>query len=196
MELEELKAAWSSLDERMKEQKGLNAVIIKEMLVAKSDSGLSKLINYTYFGIIIILMAVAFMIWRIYNIPFGLFKICFFTVILFCISGVIIGIYNLKQLYRIDFTKSIGNNIRLVQQYSLAAKKQLISSYILAGILMIFAVITCLASFNNVALWRWAAIIAAICIGIVGCWWEYKRMYRKNVDSILKSLEELKELEE
>ena len=48
MELEELKTTWSSLDERMKKQEGLNAVIIKEMLIAKSDRGLSRLINYTY----------------------------------------------------------------------------------------------------------------------------------------------------
>ena len=197
MELEELKTIWSSLDERMRKQEGLNVIIIKEMLVNKSNRGLSKLINYTYFGIIGSLIGIPLVIWRMNSLYFGIFKttIFFLGIVLF-FYGVITGVYNLKKLLKIDFAKPIGDNIILVQQYKLSIKKQLIAIYTYVGILLFLVVIVFLIDLNKIEPWRWAVIVAVICICFGGAWWEYKRMYRKNIDSILKSLDELKELEE
>ncbi len=45
-------------------------------------------------------------------------------------------------------------------------------------------------------MWRWVAIIAVFLVVAVIAYWQYKKIYDKNIGSILKSLEELKELEE
>jgi hypothetical protein len=43
-------------------------------------------------------------------------------------------------------------------------------------------------------MWRWITIAISVVVGSIGAWWEFKQMYRKNIDSILQSLEELRRL--
>ena len=53
MELEELKNTWNLINNRMMQKEGMEAAIIKEMLVAKSDKAFSRMTNYDYFSVIV-----------------------------------------------------------------------------------------------------------------------------------------------
>jgi hypothetical protein len=196
MELDELKNAWTSLDERLNKQEKLKESIIREMLVAKLDKSLSRMINHGYVGIIVCLGIIPLFVWRMNQIYFGTFKtILFLLGITFAISGVILCIIELIKLYKIDFSKPVSNNIRLLQNHKIWLKRQNMGVYIVVSILIILAVIAGLLS-PNMELWRWVGIAVFVCIGIAGAFWEYKHFYGKNIASILKSLEALKELEE
>lgn len=196
MELDELKNRWLSLDERLKKQETLNENILKEILRSKSGKALNRLINYAYFGIILCLLGIIPVVYTMFSTYFGIFKtFIFISIICTLLTSAIIGIYNVILLHKIDFTKNIRDNIRLTKTYKIRVKKQNIPMYIIAVIIIILVIIACLLS-PNMETWRWIIIIACIPVGIILAFWEYKKMYKANVWSILQSLEELKELDE
>jgi hypothetical protein len=196
MELDELKNVWASLDERLNKQEKLKESIIREMLVSKSNKSLSRMINYDYLGIIVCLGVIPILVWRMSQFYLGTLKTTLFLLIItFLIGGIIMGVIELIKLYKIDFSKPVSNNIRLVQQYKLLFKRQAIAAYIVATILIMIGILAGLLT-PKMEIWRWVTMIVGICVGIVGGWWEYKHFYGKNIASILKSLEELKELKE
>ncbi len=196
MELDELKNTWTSLNERLQKQETLKETIIKEMLQSKSGESLSKLINYTYFGIIVGLLAIIMLAYRLTITYFGAFKTTLFVgAIVFLALFAVIGILNVIHLHKIDITKSVCQNINLVQTYKIRIKKQVISSYVFVVLFITAAIVACIIS-PNMELWRWVVIGIFVIIGIIGAYWEYKRMYKANTDAILNSLDKLKELEE
>lgn len=196
MELDELRNTWSSLNERLKKQETLKENILKEMLQSKSGKALNRLINYAYFGIVLSLICIIPMVYTVTSIYFGVFKTSLFiSVICMLLVTVSVGIYNVIHLHKIDFTKNVNDNIRLTQSYKIRVKKQIIPIYIIAAIILIMAIIASLLS-PDMEAWRWVTLLVCLGIGIVGGVWEYKKMYKANVESILKSLDELKELEE
>lgn len=196
MELEELKSAWSLLNNRMMQKEVMEATIIREMLVAKSDKALSKVTNYDYLGIIICMCVIGLLTWQMNRIYFGPFKTgIFLLAIALLIVSALRSIKNLFILHKINFSNPISDNIRLVQNYNIIIKRTTIINYSAATGIVVLAIIAGLMS-PNMEVWRWVVIAVSIVIGIIGAWWEYRHMYRKNIDSILKSLDELKELEE
>lgn len=196
MEFEDLKNTWSTLDERLTKQETLKESIIKEMLNSKTGKALNRLINYTYLGIIVCLIVIIPLVYRMTSIYFGPFKTATFIMgIGLLLLGSIIGIYNVTLLNKIDFAKEVSQNIKLVENYNIRIKKQLAATYALVSIFIALIVIACLMS-PNMELWRWIAIILFIPIALALAIWEYKRVYKLNIESMLNSLEELKELEE
>ena len=195
MELEKLKEIWTSFDNRMQQQEGLKTAIIKEMLLSKSDKALSRLINYSYFSTLSILITIPALIWA-WTLAYSIYNVIFPIVFVFVLLGLTAGIIQLIMLHKIDFSKPVNDNIRVVQNLNILIKRYLVFSYIIAGVIIIVVLISVLIYIKNIALWRWFVIGAIISVSIIGAIWEYKRMYRRNFDSILNSLEELKELEE
>lgn len=196
MELEELKNTWNLINNRMMQKEGMEAAIIKEMLVAKSDKAFSRMTNYDYFSVIVCMGVIGLLTWQMNRIYFGPFKTgIFLLAIAFLFVSALRSIKNILILHKINFSNPISDNIRLIQNYNIIVKRTRILNYSAAIIIVALAIIACLLS-PNMEVWRWVAIAVSIVIGIVGAWWEYRHMYRKNIDSILKSLNELKELEE
>lgn len=194
MELEKLKEIWTSLDNRMQQQEVLKTTLIKEMLISKSDKALSRLINYSYFGLILTISMIPLMIW-LWQLPSIISNVFILIVIVFLLFGVITGIPQLINLHRINFSNPLNQNIYLVQKTNLFNKRISFIAYIIAAILIVSVAIAMLNSPYGIQPWRWFAIITIVFVGGIGGYWEYKRMYRRNFNSILKSLEELKELE-
>ena len=196
MELEELKNTWNLINNRMMQKEVMEAAIIKEMLVAKSDKAFSRMTNYDYFSVIVCMGVIGLLTWQMNRIYFGPFKTgIFLLAIAFLFVSALRSIKNILILHKINFSNPISDNIRLIQNYNIIVKRTRILNYSAAIIIVALAIIACLLS-PNMEVWRWVAIAVSIVIGIVGAWWEYRHMYQKNIDSILKSLNELKELEE
>jgi len=194
MEQEKLKEIWTSLDNRMQQQEGLNTATIRQMLINKSDKALSRLINYTYFSTLACVAGIPLLVWVWTSSSAFAHQIIAPLVILFLIYGIITGLVQLRRLHKVNFSMPINQNLIIVHKLSLFNKYYVIASYIIGAILFMYVFITAIMSFNNVEPWRWGAFGAGLLIGAIGCVWEYKRMYRRNFESILKSLEELKEL--
>ena len=196
MELDDLKKTWDLINDRMKQKEKMDAAIIKEMLLAKSDKAFSRIINYDFFSVIVSVSAIGLLTWQMTRLYFGPFKTGIFLFsIVFLIVSVLRSIRNILILNKINFTNPVNENIRLVQHYNITVKRNRIVNYSAVVILIALVVVACLLS-PNMEMWRWITIAISVVVGSIGAWWEYKQMYRKNIDSILQSLEELKDLEE
>jgi len=199
MELDKLKEIWISLDNRMQQQEILKSTLIKEMLINKSDKALSRLINYSYFGIILCIAVLPLLIWiSSQSRSFDIMNNIFIPItILFSLTNLAVAIIQLIKLHKIDFSKAINRNIYSVQKLNIFNKRYYIIFTIIAFIIVFITIIVLFISYSAyIAYWRWLGIITAIIAGSIFCFWEYKRIYRRNFNTILKSLEELKELEE
>jgi protein-S-isoprenylcysteine O-methyltransferase Ste14 len=195
MELEELKNKWTLLEEKLERQDSLKESIIREMLVGKSNKSLSRLINYGFLGMSLGLAVIPLLIWNLSfshaeNVRmFGILALIFVGAVL------IAGIFPFSKLLQIDFSKPCRLNLRLICQYKVLYKRIAVVAYIVGTVLLLFGVYLVVFSMETKA-WHLWAIVLAIPGATIAAWWEYRQMFRKNVDSMTESLEELKESEE
>jgi len=197
MELEELKTVWASFDKRLENQELLKSAILRETLKSKSDTALGRMINYGYFGLasVVLVLAASFYVEFFVRRPFNLgFEIILGFAFVILGYGLYQGIKLLCTLHQIDFSKSVADNLTKVHKYCRLYMQQLKILLPAIGLLITGCVINYLLTYKIEA-WRLVAIAGALAGGTVWGVWEYKRMYRKNIDIISQSLEELKNLE-
>jgi len=196
MELQEMKNVWASVDARLKENEMLNKRIVQEMLHKKSNKSLSWLFNYEMIGVIVPLLAIPLLVYY-YNLHSVLFvKSTFVVIIAFCILGAIWNWYKLKScVMKIDFSKSVKDNLYHVNKYNILLKKEKMGSYFVAlPILSLFATLSYYKL--NASFHLWTFLVVALIIAVASSYWTYKKIYEKNIQSIKKNLEELEELKE
>ena len=95
---------------------------------------------------------------------------------------------------KIDLLKNVGNNIHFVNKYNIQLKREKKITDCFVGpvfvILFAFILVDIKATFS---MWT-LGICVFTSTGLV-TYWLYKK-YNKNIDSILKSLDEIRELKE
>ncbi|MCL2651458.1 MAG: hypothetical protein FWD60_10605 [Candidatus Azobacteroides sp.] len=204
MELEELKNAWTVLDNKLQKNEVLNERIVKEMLQIKTNNALRRLSNHEWMVTIMAFLGFPFLIFMYNNHlhevnpkVFLLFKYLF----IFCIISLVIHIpfqvWKLYTLMKIDFNKTVGENINLIQKYNIQIKRDKIYSGILFAIMaVVFFISIVIVNFPMKEIWRPIFIVCTFVFGALRSIWLYKKVYNANIQSIKKSLEELKELEE
>jgi membrane protease YdiL (CAAX protease family) len=195
METEDLKNRWLSLEEQLKKQEVFNEHIIKELLKTKSDKALSRLVNYEVFGIIVLLAVIPVIIYALgmkMDIPeYYIFLYCLTGVYVFTLFWQICKLYDLKH---IDFSNTLSNNFRYTNKYNIKIRKEKIVMLFFVPILVLS--ISYIFAKSNIPVLFWVNMTCVFICAILFTYWSYKRFYDKNIASILKSLEELKELEE
>ena len=199
MELDKLKEAWASVDERLKENEMLNKRIVQEMLSDKSNKSLNKLINYELINVIVCLSVIPICIWALMNTRFTKFlspKLLFVVTIIIAIIGIVLSSYILKKyLLKIDFSKNIKDNMYYLNKFIIYYRKSKMINYYI-----IIPVISALCIFayyeHKVPFYMWVYLSVGLIIGIGATYWIYKKIYDVNIQSIQKSLDELKELKE
>jgi hypothetical protein len=198
MDLDELKNAWASVDERLKGSEMLNKRIVQEMLSDKSNKSLNKLVNYEMFNVIVLLLVIPFCVWILYTnlINFLFPKIIVVTGILFSVFEIILRSYILKKyLLKMDFFKSIKENIYYMNKFSIYYKKWKMITYCI--IIPIVSLLCVLCYYELKASFHlWIFLFAALIVAFLITYWTYKKIYEVNIQSIQKSLEELSELKE
>ena len=198
MELNELKNAWVTIDERLKKQEILNTRMVQEMLRDKSTKSLNKLINLEVFSIIVLLLAIPLCIYLAnYTLANTFFpRITMIVCVVVCVFGIIGGWYTLKNYFlKIDFSNSIKDNMQYVNKYNVLYRKGKMINYCI--IIPAFSLLGMLSYYELKSpfyLWIFLFVTLTIAIGIT--YWTYKKVYETNIHSIQKSLEELSELEE
>ncbi len=196
MELDELKNAWTALDDRLKKNEMLESRIIREMKQNKANKSLNRLICFEVFSLIILLVSLPIIIYVFNDFPEKLFivQILKIYLIVFTLVSIIWYSYKLYGLMKINLLNKISNNIYHINNYTIQIKREKIW-IIICSVPMALLAILCYAQLK-VPFNLWIFMSCIFLITIVLCIWIYKKLYDSNIQSIKNSLEELKELEE
>jgi uncharacterized protein (DUF983 family) len=123
-------------------------------------------------------------------------KILLIEAIIICAIGLIWYSYKLlKYLLKINFSKSIKDNMFCINRYTIMLKKEKIATYfILTPSMLILGAFAFYEMKIDFPLWT--ILVAGVALGVLLSFWGYKRIYDKNIQSIKQSLAELEELKE
>ena len=197
MELDNLKEAWIALDNRLKKDEELKESIILEMIQTKANKLINKLMNWEVFGAVIALLTTPFSV-IMFNLFGGKFPMWDILVLFVIIVGIVLFIWQLYKicgLMKVDLSRSIRDNTYYMNQYNIRMKREkVIMGFIVGPILAILSVITYASMKASFAFWIF--LLFAIIFTTLASFWQYKRLYGKNIDSIIKSLDEIRELKE
>jgi hypothetical protein len=196
MELDELKNTWAALDNRLKENNALNETIVLKMTQGKAEKSLNRLIFWDIFSVFILIAVIPFIVYWLdkYSgrLLFGDIVVIYGGII--CVVYAIWYIYKIRLLVKINVTENIHNNIYYTNKYAIMVKREkLAMSFIGPSIALL-----CIAGYAEakVSVSLWIFLTSILILASLLTAWSYKRLYQKNIDSILKSLEEIKDLEE
>ena len=196
MELEELKNTWAELDNRLKENKLMNKTIIMEMAQSKADKIISRFIYGERIAIIVLILLLPFILFAFHR--YGSKRIMWDMLMIYsaviCAIYPIWSMYKLSKLTKIDFSKAISDNIRYTNLYNLFAKWEImVANVFLVPSLVILQILTYAEA--RASIYLWVFLICSFVIVILIVYWSYKE-YNKNMASVLKSMNEIKALEE
>lgn len=195
MELDELKNTWQSLDERLQKQEVLKKNIMKEMLQTKSDKALNRLLGYEILGVIILLIVIPVIIYALnFHPDLPGYKTFMYIMLVVDVIFFFWQSYKVYELMQIDFSKSVSTNMQYTNKYNIHIKKEkLVMRYFIP---LIYVCCTYLYARLNVNVVLWAFLVCTAIGLVLYTIWSYRRLYDKNIKSILQSLDNLKELEE
>jgi hypothetical protein len=194
MNLENLKSEWSAMNDRMEKREILEEKMFCQMLNAKSDKSLNRLVAYEVAGLIFGVLFVPVLFYCFNSIELGFERTVIIGAIVFLAICVIwIGI-KIFALSKIDFSKSLKNNLFYVNKFAIYIKyERLIGYYFvipLAGLI-------CVIHYTKIhaSLFWWVLMSCFLTTMIIFVIFFY-RLYSKNISTIQQNLEELRELEE
>lgn len=193
MELEELKAGWGVLNERLEQNEILNKRIIKEMITNRTQSAYERLLRFDIWGFIVsLVLCVVFPI-----LTFSgqlVMKSLSFVVLEGClIIGLIMQLFFLSIHIRFDMEKrKLCELARLEYMYKLWMKR----NHVIGTGIALVGIIAFLFIEQNRLVAGWELrMAAALLAGVVIAYFQIQ-FYLKNIRAIEKGLEELKEFEE
>ena len=196
MELEELKNAWASVDERLKKQEILRESIIREMICKKTNQSLKRLLWSDGTGIPVLLLVFPVIVYVYVN--FGGKQIFWDLAVIaagvFFIAYLPFLIYRVYGLMQIDLSESIKNNLFYINRYNIQIKREKMIMTFVGPVFLILVGLVFIEAKANISLWT---LWICICIFLVlYAYWSYNKFYNKHIQSIQKNLEELRELQE
>ena len=196
MELDDLKSTWAALDDRLKHNEKLNESIILEMTKSKAGKKVNRFIIWEMFQVIVILLMLPLCIYffdslggkywtRDVGLLFGA-ALCFIYTFW--------GVYKTQGLMKFNITKDVGNNILCINRYNIQLKhEKKIGNFFIMPVMVILVTLHYATIKASLPLWTTFICAFSVCGLIV--YWSYK-IYEKGIDSILKSLDEIRELKE
>ena len=193
MELEELKASWNVLNERLEKSEMLNKRIIKEMITNRTQSAYDRLLRFDLFGLIVgLVISIMFSV-----LTFAgqlVMKPLSFVVLEGCIViGVLMQAYFLYIHAKFDLEKKkLCELARLEFKYKLWMKRNHVIG-IGIGLIGILAFLF-IEQDRLVVGWEMRMAVGLL-FGFIIAYFQI-RFYQKNIRIIEKGLEELKEFEE
>jgi len=196
MDLNELKNVWDSVDERLKKQEILRESIIGEMIYKKTSKSLNKLVWSEFIAIAVCLGIIPFIVWAYgkFGGRFLTWDILILYSLLFDIVVLPYILYKAYILIKIDLIGNMKSNSYYINKFEIAIKREKIFMTILGPIFIIIMIPMLIELRANA--FAWAFAICMVIFASLFTYWSYKKIYDKNIKSIKKSLEELKELED
>ena len=196
MELDDLKAAWTELDNRLKKNEELKECVIIEMMRSKAGKIVNRFVVWEIIQVVGTLLFIPFCIfwldWR--GGKYLAMDITMFFGLAVCLFSSFWGVYKLHGLMKVDLYKNVGNNIYYVNRYNIQIKreKKIFECFLWPATCVLLAL-----SFASVKATPkfWVLLICALIATTLITYWMYKK-FDKSIDSILKSLDEIRELKE
>lgn len=195
MEMEDIKNTWKKLDERLQKSNLFQEKLIKNTIHTQSKKSVGKLIASDFVSVIILLLLVPFIVFFYIKRSGILLAWDIFVIfsILLCLGSTIWLTYRIWWLMKIDFSKSIKENVYIINKYNIYVKRE---KMILNFFMPVYLILIVFIGFQTKAgINWWVLFICLTGLAILYGYWSYKRIYFKNIDSIKKSLDELEELE-
>jgi len=196
MELDDLKAAWTELDNRLKKNEELKESIILEMMKSKAGKTMNKFIVMEIISVIVLIMCIPLCIFG-FERNGGRNWVADIALLFTAAIGFVYpfwGVFKTHGLMKFDLSKDVGNNILCLNRYRIQLNREKKVLYFFLGPVLIALGLLSYAVGNAKFHW-WTLMICAFIAAGLGCYWSYK-WYNKNIDSILKSLDEIRELKE
>ena len=196
MELDDLKEVWSELDNRLKKNEELKESVIIEMMRSKAGKIVNRFVVWEIIQVVGTLLFIPVCIfwldWR--GGKFLAMDITMFFGLAVCVFSSFWGVYKLHGLMKVDLYKNVGNNIYYVNKYNIQIKreKKIFECILWPAICVLLAL-----SFASVKATPkfWVLLICTLIATTLVTYWMYKK-FNKSIDSILKSLDEIRELKE
>lgn len=210
MELEEIKNAWLSVDERLKKQEMLNANLIKEMAYKKTSKSLNTLQRSEFMAFPIMLATIPLMVWAYgyFGGKFIMWDILTISSLIFLVAYLPFLVWKAHYLMKMDLDGNLKNNLQYINKFAIFVKKEKVAAcfYIPVFTIIIFAMLTEITMFTVEKIgvekgmkFLAPVIVFTVCVSICTILftiWSYKKIYDKNIKAIRDNLAELKEMEE
>ena len=196
MEWENLKEAWTTLDNRLKRNEELCESIILAEMRSKAGKIVNRFIILEKITVVVLLLLLPFLIYALNRSGGKIFTwdvIMIFCAII-CFLYPFRGIYKLHGLMKIDITKNVANNILFLNKYNIQINhEKKLNFYFIFPLLGILAVCTYAEAKASLPLWIF--LICMLCLAGLKIYWDNKK-YNKGFESVMRSLEEIRELKE
>lgn len=197
METDEMKRKWQEMENALAEQKFINEKMVRDMTVFRSKRSVNRLVWWNAVGIVVALaMAVMsfgnIMALKDYRLADSLGV---FTVrgIVFTLFAVIFA-WNIIMLRKVDLSKTLSENMLYIQKFTnwLKWEKAIVVTLFL---LTAFDAITS-AMGRGFPFFFWLGLILSQAVIGLFIYIVFRAVFDRNINSIVKSFDELKTLEE
>lgn len=191
MELDDLKAGWNVLNERLEQNEILNKRIIKEMITNRTQSAYERLFRFDLFGLVtVILLCILLPVMIVNQVEIKPFSIVLLEGTL--LIGLVAQFFLFSILVRFNMEKmKLCDLSRLTLRYKLWTKR----SYTY-GTALAFIVIVVFFFIQEAYLLRGAAVRMTVTLLLASFIAYYQiRFYKKNIQIVEKGIEELDEFE-
>jgi len=196
MELENLKEAWVALDNRLKRNEELNEKIILAEMRSKAGKKVNRFIAFEILSFTVILLLIPCCIF-FYKMSGGKYlaaNLYFIYAIVFCFVYAFWGAYKIHGLMKFDVIKNVSNNILCMNRYNIQLKQEMkILNYFVGPVFIALAVL--LYATLKATMFHWSILVCVVILATLGSYWAFKK-YDKSIESVLRSLEEIRELKE
>jgi len=194
MNLENLKSEWSAMNDRMEKQEILKEKMFCQMLNTKSDKSLNRLVAYEVVSLIFSILFIPVLLWIFNNTGIEFVQTVLIGAIV--ILAICVIWYGIKVLVlsKVDFTKTLKNNLFYVNRYAIYIKyEKLIGYYFILPLIIAICVFHYAKMHVSLLLWiSMSCMFIAMILFVIYLY----RLYNKNISTIQQNLEELRELEE
>lgn len=130
-----------------------------------------------------------------YSGQFSLWDIYTIYAMAVCLSGIVWYVLKIRILMKVDLSQKISANIYYTNRYNILVKREKLLMNMIVGPVFPILAIFMLIEMNS-RVYLWIGVISLFVLAAMTTYWSYKRIYEKNISSILKSLGEIKDLEE
>lgn len=196
MELDELKAGWSVLNERLQQQEIVNKRLLQEMICNRTNSARSRLLRLDVFGLVSILLGII-VVSLAFAFTKGIFTLPVFILLEIILAHALITeIYISSFLFRFDIeSKKLPELLRLTLNYRLWVKRNQFISFAVV-IVGIPVLLYFLPGELTHEVWRYLLAASIVIGGLTVSYFTYVYFYKPNIATIEKGLKELKEFEQ
>ncbi|MEG1544475.1 MAG: hypothetical protein RR382_08140 [Tannerellaceae bacterium] len=193
MDLEEMKAGWSILNERLAENEILNKRIIKDMIKKRGETAIGKLYWYDLFGSLTILIVWVILCSVSFFIPAKGGANHHIMIIAFMLLP--FGIWQLVKvnlLRKVDFrTNGLQRTVALIERYKRWVYKETFVSVFFAVFVMVYVFLTTRGTTTLTLFAIGIGLVVGTFITILEHYF-----YKNNIRKSQQVLDELKEFEE